>query len=75
MSRRSDAAQAAADASPYEMRFPTANPTTVRWQPASHREVRYWLDGYTYTAASAILAMERGEEVDMIWCRVRRRSK
>ncbi len=63
---------AARAAAPYEVQVSC---TTPRWEPASHREVRYWLGGYTYTAASAILALARGEEVETDWCRIRRRKE
>ena len=73
MGRRSKLDAAAAATAPYEIDLSWGN-TASDWQPSSHCEVRYWLGGYTYTAASAILAMDRGEEVDMIWGRIRRKG-
>ncbi len=59
-------------AAPYEVKVSCNAP---RWEPASYREVRYWLSGWTYTAATAVLALDRGEEVETDWCRIRRRKE
>ncbi len=73
--RRARAARfaAARAAAPYEMRF--SRTVAGGWEPASHREVREWLGGWTYTAASAMLALGCGEEVETDWCRIRRRKE
>ncbi len=73
--RRARAARfaAARAAAPYEVKVSGA--CRMRWEPASDREVRDWLGGWTYTAASAVLAMDGGEEVETDWCRIRRRRK
>ncbi len=74
MTKQSNAIRAAGAVAPYEMLFANHSRRDTDWQPASHREVRYWLGGYTYVAASAILAMERGDEVDTSWCKIRKKG-
>ena len=70
MSQNSTTARGRRRPDPYEMK--TSRNGSV-WEPADEREVRYWLDGYTYTAATAVLALAAGEVVETDWCRIRRR--